>query len=151
VLPFWTSLKISKAATNHQSFPVRINLNVPDGCEELALICDDPDAPTNEPFVHWLLYKLPPDTGEISQGMRPNERVELHGNVVFQGRNSFQKYGYGGPLPPKGDQPHHYHFRLYALDRPVDLESGATKADLLQQIEDHVVAYAEDVGEYQRQ
>ena len=32
---------------------------LPEGTRELVLICDDPDAPVAEPWVHWVIYKIP--------------------------------------------------------------------------------------------
>ncbi|MDQ4003882.1 MAG: hypothetical protein M3259_08615 [Actinomycetota bacterium] len=36
------------------SLPLRWT-GLPEGTKEIALICDDPDAPGPEPFVHWVI------------------------------------------------------------------------------------------------
>ncbi|MEW6278158.1 MAG: YbhB/YbcL family Raf kinase inhibitor-like protein [Candidatus Eremiobacterota bacterium] len=122
---------------------------VPPGARELVLICDDPDAPTAEPFVHWVLYGLPPDCTWLPRGLAPQERLEEPPGAL-QGRNSFRSIGYRGPAPPVGHGVHHYHFRLYALDEPTGLPPGATRADLVKAMQGHVLAQAELVGTYER-
>jgi phosphatidylethanolamine-binding protein (PEBP) family uncharacterized protein len=42
--------------------------NLPDGTKELALIMDDPDAPT-KPWVHWVIYRIPADAGALAEGI----------------------------------------------------------------------------------
>jgi Raf kinase inhibitor-like YbhB/YbcL family protein len=113
---------------------------LPEGTKELALLCDDPDAPMAEPWVHWVLFGLPATAKGIDEGKEPG----------VPGVNSWNKPGWGGPLPPKGHGTHHYHFKLYALGAPVALKKGATKADLLKAIEGHVLAQGELVGTYSR-
>ena len=70
-------------------------------------------------------------------------------NATRQGVNDFGKIGYGGPCPPPG-KPHHYFFKLYALDARLSLKAGATKKDLLQAMDGHVVAEGFLMGKYQR-
>lgn len=114
--------------------------SVPDGAAELALICDDPDAPRDEPFVHWVLYGLPPDLGELD---------EATGSGT-PGTNDWGEQAYGGPQPPPGHGTHHYHFRVYALDAPLDLAPGATKAQLIDAMRGHVLDEGKLVGTYER-
>jgi Raf kinase inhibitor-like YbhB/YbcL family protein len=115
--------------------------NIPDGTQELALICDDPDAPVAEPWVHWVLYKLPPTLTQLGEGDRGGGT---------EGVNDFRRNGYGGPMPPPGHGTHHYHFKLYALDAPIALESGATKKELLAAMQGHILARGELIGTYER-
>jgi Raf kinase inhibitor-like YbhB/YbcL family protein len=67
----------------------------------------------------------------------------------IQGRNDFGTIGYRGPCPPRGPA-HHYRFKLYALDEPVALPPGASKDELLQAMQGHVLGQTELVGTYQR-
>lgn len=125
---------------------------VPDDAQELALICDDPDAPTPEPWVHWLLYKLPPAVRELPQGIPAAEQIDRP-VAALQGRNSWtsgRTIGYRGPAPPPGHGVHHYHFRLYALDRPLPVAPGLDKTALLKAMDGHVLAEGELLGTYQR-
>ncbi|MGJ3248935.1 MAG: YbhB/YbcL family Raf kinase inhibitor-like protein [Elainellaceae cyanobacterium] len=116
----------------------------PDGTESLALIADDPDAPSGT-FVHWVLYNMPPDVQQLSEGA--TDSIASTGGV--QGKSDFGKQGYGGPCPPGGT--HRYFFKLYALDTKLDLEPGATKADVVKAMEGHILANAELMARYSRQ
>ena len=124
---------------------------VPPNARELVLIVDDPDAPQKEPWVHWVLYRIPSTARGLPEGMPKDERP---GNPegTLQGRNSWDTIGYGGPLPPVGHGTHEYRFRLYALDEPLShhVEPGATKEELLAELDGHVVAEGELVGTYER-
>lgn len=116
---------------------------VPEGTVEFALICDDPDAPRKEPWVHWVLYKIPADCTSFSEGSV---------NGAIEGKNDFGRNGYGGPMPPPGHGVHHYHFKLYALDQPLALtKPGATKAEVLKAMQGHIIGQAELTGTYERQ
>ena len=114
---------------------------VPPGTKTIALVCDDPDAPREEPFVHWVLYDVPNGHRSIREG---------ESGMGVEGANDFGNIGYGGPMPPPGHGVHHYRFRVYALDRALGLASGATKQQLLDAIEGHVIAEGELVGTYER-
>jgi hypothetical protein len=125
--------------------------NVPKDTKELALICDDPDAPTSEPWVHWVLYKIPADVTGLPECL-PREKTLRTPAGAAQGVNSFSKdnLGYRGPMPPPGHGTHHYHFKIYALDKPVTAPPGVDKKTLLAQIREHVLAEGELVGTYRR-
>lgn len=123
---------------------------VPDRAKELAVIVDDPDAPRDEPFVHWVLYKIPAGRKEFPEAIAASARPgSLPGAV--QGTNSFGKIGYGGPAPPPGHGTHHYRFHVYALDEPLPAQqAGLDKQGLLAVMSGHVIDDAEIVGTYQR-
>ena len=115
-----------------------------------ALICDDPDAPRAEPWVHWLIWNIPGDATGLLQGL---PRKATLSDYRVQGANSWpsDNIGYRGPAPPKGHGVHHYHFKLYALDSMLDLEAGAaTKEDLLSAMKGHILAEAQLIGTYKR-
>lgn len=122
----------------------------PAEAKQLALIVDDPDAPGPQPWVHWVIYNIRPDGPGLSEGIPAQERPPEPAGAA-QGQNSWGAIGYGGPMPPPGSGPHHYHFRLYALDVEPTLEPGLTKDKLLQAVSEHVLATGELVGTYQRQ
>lgn len=122
---------------------------VPAGARELALLCDDPDAPRPQPWVHWIAYGLPADLVGLSEGAGATGE-DLRGTPGHQGLNSWDELGWGGPLPPRGHGTHHYHFQLYALDAPLELRPGATKDELLGALAGHVLAQGELVGTYER-
>ncbi len=125
---------------------------VPDATEEFALICDDPDAPTSEPWVHWVLLKIPGHWRLLPEGIG-NHAANMLPDGLRQGLNSWPSGRtdcYRGPEPPRGHGVHHYHFRLYALDQPLNLPHGVTKAEVLNAIDGHVLDAAELVGTYER-
>ena len=122
---------------------------MPDEARELALICDDPDAPTPQPWVHWLIYKITADTTGLPEQVPPAAKLDAPVGAL-QGLNSWQTIGYRGPAPPPGHGTHHYHFKLYALDATLDLAEALDKPALLKAMAGHVLAEGELVGTYER-
>jgi Raf kinase inhibitor-like YbhB/YbcL family protein len=124
---------------------------VPSGTKELALVCDAPDAPSPQPWVHWVIYKLAAELRGLPEGIVRKERLEEPAGAV-QGKNSWRSdnVGYRGPMPPPGHGVHHYHFKLYALDAALGLAPGATKEELLRAMDGHVLGRGEVVGTYER-
>jgi hypothetical protein len=117
---------------------------VPETAASLALISDDPDAPVGT-WVHWVLFNIPADADGLSAEIPSDAILE---NGARHGKNDFGKLGYGGPCPPGGT--HRYFFKLYALDTQVELDSGSTKAQLLEAMEGHILAEAQLMGTYKR-
>jgi Raf kinase inhibitor-like YbhB/YbcL family protein len=122
---------------------------VPQGAKSIALLLEDPDAPGTQPFVHWVLYHLPPDRTELPEAVPTQPRLPELGGAL-QGKNSAGTIGYFGPRPPPDDPPHHYHFQVYALDRRLDLQGGADRGKVLAAIDGHVLAKGRLIGTYQR-
>jgi len=118
---------------------------LPAGTKSVALICDDPDAPAGT-WVHWVLYNLPATTNALEEKLPTAASLP---NGTRQGVNDFGKTGYGGPCPPPG-KPHRYFFKLYALDTGLPLKPGATKQELVQAMEHHILAEGQLMGKYQR-
>lgn len=129
--------------------------SIPEGTKEFAVICDDPDAPSPkrpapEPWVHWVLYRIP---AKIPAGTMGLAEGGMGGGV--RGVNSWpagapQHARYAGPMPPPGSGVHRYFFKVYALDAALDLAGGATKDELLAAMKGHVIAEGELVGTYER-
>jgi Raf kinase inhibitor-like YbhB/YbcL family protein len=117
----------------------------PTGTRSFALICEDPDAPRGT-FTHWVVLNLPAESRELTEGL-PQETTLPDGTA--QGTNDFGKVGYGGPSPPPG-KPHRYVFKLYALDRQLNLPASATKTNLLAAMKGHVLAEGQLMGTYSR-
>jgi Raf kinase inhibitor-like YbhB/YbcL family protein len=117
----------------------------PQDTQSYALIVDDPDAPGGD-FAHWVLYNLPAEGQDLPEAVAKTERPEIGG---LQGKNDFGDIGYGGPCPPP-DDPHRYRFSLYALDELLELGPGASKQDVLDDMQDHVLGEAQLVGSYER-
>jgi Raf kinase inhibitor-like YbhB/YbcL family protein len=111
--------------------------NVPAGTKSLALLVEDPDAP-NGLWVHWAVWNINPNIGTIAEHAEPRESVI--------GKNSWGHNAYGGPCPPSGT--HHYHFKLYALNAVLELPGSATRAELTEAMERHILAEAMLTGLY---
>lgn len=113
-------------------------VDVPSGAKSLALVVDDPDAPGGL-FTHWVVWNISPQTATVSEGSAPKG---------VQGANDFGKSGYGGPCPPSGT--HRYYFKIFALDRELNLPAGAKRGQLDAAMKGHVVAQGELMGRYSR-
>jgi Raf kinase inhibitor-like YbhB/YbcL family protein len=117
---------------------------VPEEAQSLILIADDPDAPVGT-WVHWVYYDIPARMTGLPDAFPPDARPERGG---AQGLTDFKRIGYGGPCPPGGT--HRYFFKLYALDTVLGLDPGATKRQVLQAAEGHILAEAQLMGTYSR-
>lgn len=116
----------------------------PEGTTCFALVCDDPDAPAGT-WVHWLVWNIPAASRRLADGI---PRLPELPDGTRQGSNGSRRLGYGGPCPPSGT--HRYFFRIYALDRELDLPAGSARAALEQAISGHILAEAELMGTYRR-
>ena len=119
--------------------------SVPAQAKSLALIVDDPDAPGGV-WVHWVVFDMPPALTGLPEGVAKTATVA---GIGVQGMTDFRKPGYGGPCPPKG-KPHHYFFRLYALDSLLNLPSAAKRAEVDKAMQGHILATGQVVGTYGR-
>jgi Raf kinase inhibitor-like YbhB/YbcL family protein len=118
---------------------------MPSEARSLALIVDDPDAPSGT-WVHWVLYDLPPSTIALPENVAKSQYIP---GGAKQGLNDFKHLGFGGPCPPAG-KPHRYFFKLYALDKVLDLKPGATKKDVERAMEKHIISQGQLIGTYKR-
>jgi len=122
--------------------------DAPNGTQTFAIIVSDPDAPTAQPFVHWVIFNIPAATNQLSEGVQ-NQGTLDQPDGALQGNNSFGQTGYGGPSPPPGP-PHHYHFTIYALDTTMNSDPGCSADDLKQEMQGHILAQTEFVARYGR-
>jgi|SRR5579864_4747802 len=108
--------------------------------KSFALVIDDPDAPGGT-FRHWGVFDIPASARSIGGSERIGTEVS----------NDFGKPGYGGPCPPRGNGPHHYHFKLFALDvGSLGLKAGSHVSDVEREAQKHSVAIGELTGTYER-
>lgn len=124
--------------------------DAPNGTKSFALIVEDPDAPSGC-FRHWAIYNIDAQRDGLPAGIGPDTKTGKLGESLGTGLNDFGHQGYDGPRPPKGDGPHHYHFKLAALD--VETLQQAPKArveDVWETARDHILAEAEIIGTYER-
>jgi Raf kinase inhibitor-like YbhB/YbcL family protein len=146
----------SRSFADQQSIPARYTCagrnespalswsGVPKETRSLVLMVDDPDAPMGT-FVHWLVYNISPTTEDLPANVLPS--TPLNGGE--QGINGRGETGYAGPCPPPGT-PHHYHFRLYAVDQRLGLQPGANAAQVQSALKEHVLATTELIGIFGR-
>jgi Raf kinase inhibitor-like YbhB/YbcL family protein len=117
--------------------------DIPATARALVFIMDDPDVPTairsDGMFIHWVLYDIDGTATGIPEG----------GTMGTSGVNTTGEIGYIGPCPP--DREHRYFFKLYALDRELDLPEGKTKDEVITAMRGHIIAEATLIGRYNRQ
>jgi Raf kinase inhibitor-like YbhB/YbcL family protein len=138
------TIPVRHTADGENTSPMLTWTDPPEGTGALALVCEDPDAPSGT-FDHWLAWNIGPERRSLEEGWL--NRAEVNG--VRQGENGFGRIGYGGPKPPPG-KPHRYVFRLYALDAPLTLPAGASRRELERALEGHVLSEAMLIGMYGR-
>jgi Raf kinase inhibitor-like YbhB/YbcL family protein len=148
----------SDAFANGQSIPVKYSCkgkNIspalawnepPAGTQSFALIVDDPDAPMGT-WVHWVLFNIPANSRRLQEDLPITEK-NTEPNAISVGKNSWGDLRYGGPCPPSGT--HRYYFKLYALDTIISLSPGATKEQVLKEMQGHVLAQAELMGTFSK-
>lgn len=118
----------------------------PQETQSFALIVDDPDDPLGL-FGHWILFNIPGHYRGLPEDIPAQGRLA---DGIIQGKNDFDRIGYGGPCPPFRHS-HHYRFRLFALDCKLNLRPGATKEHVIEAMQGHVLAQADLMGTYERQ
>jgi hypothetical protein len=125
-------------------------IDVPNNTKNLALIVDDPDAPSKI-WVHWVIYNIDPKAQKVEENSVPQGGVK--------GMTDFGRSGYGGPCPPpaspeqlqRGESgTHRYFFKLYALDATLDLPKNATKQMVEEKMQGHIIDKTELIGLYGR-
>ncbi len=117
----------------------------PAATRSFALILNDRDAPGGS-FVHWVVFNLPPETRSLAEAFPTGDPLP---DGTRQGRNDFDRTGYGGPCPP-GHKPHRYVFMLFALDTRLNLPAGATRAQVEEAMKGHVLARGTLTASYSR-
>ncbi|MBE7219293.1 MAG: YbhB/YbcL family Raf kinase inhibitor-like protein, partial [Caulobacteraceae bacterium] len=120
---------------------------VPDA-QSYALVVEDPDAPREEPVLHWVMWDIPADVSALPAGVPHG----AHGTAVataIQGRNSHGDFGYMGPKPPKGDGPHRYYFQLFALGKRLGLPADTSLPELTTALKGVTVACTQLVATFE--
>jgi len=118
---------------------------VPDKTKSLALVMDDPDA--SGIFTHWVIYNLPVTPSGLQEDASLSDRLS---EGLREGINDFGDQGYGGPCPPRGNPPHRYKFRLFALDQKLDFTGRITRGQLMDAMEGKTLDEAVLMGRYGR-
>jgi Raf kinase inhibitor-like YbhB/YbcL family protein len=127
--------------------PPLVWTGMPDA-ESFALIVEDPDAATDKPVRHWVVWNIPGALQGLPGSIRPEAVSPSHGGMV-QGLNTHGQPGYMGPKPPPDDGPHRYHFQLFALDMRLTLKPDAPFEHLVEELKGHTIASCDLVGLYE--
>lgn len=123
----------------------------PEGTQSFVVLMEDPDAKRQKPFVHWVAYDIPAESDSLPMAIPGAPRLEAPVAGMLQGKNGRGTVGYFGPRPPVGDPPHHYHFQVFALDRTLGLEPGASREEVVRAMAGRVLARGELVATYGQQ
>lgn len=124
---------------------------IPEGTQQIALVMDDPVAPTPQPFPHWVAYNIPATATGLPENLSKDVTVtgiaELEG--MINGINGIRQTGYFGPRPPADGKDHAYHFWIYALGTKLDLPEGLNKQQLQDAIREHIIGVGLLMGHYE--
>lgn len=122
--------------------------NPPEGTKSFAVTMYDPDAPTGSGWWHWVMYNIPASMTGLAAGVGSGRNAP---RGSLQGGTDFGTRGYGGPCPPVGDKPHHYHITVFALKtEKLDVPGNATAAYIGFNLNANKLATARVTGLYAR-
>jgi Raf kinase inhibitor-like YbhB/YbcL family protein len=119
-----------------------------EGAQSYALVVEDPDAPRDKPFIHWMIWNIPLDAGGLPEGV-PLAQVINPPHPIIQGRNDNGDYGWFGPRPPQGHGVHRYYFQVFALDQNLEMDPDTPLSELLNALKGHTIAQGEMVATYE--
>lgn len=140
-----TRIPVGFTCSGDNKSPALSLQGVPSAAKSIALIVKDPDAPSGN-FVHWVMFDIATSTAALPEGIPAVPKTAFG---AIQGQNGRGETGYTGPCPPPGKD-HHYHFRLYALDRELDLTSASSAAQVEAAMQGHVIDQTDLVGIFSR-
>lgn len=146
-------MKLSSSAFNHGGMipkqygrdfaninPPLVISEVPSGTASLVLFMEDPDVPLTAGVAvwdHWVVFNIPAETRIIPERWEP---------TGVRGKGTRGELDYGGPRPP--DREHRYFFRLFALDKLLELSEGSTKQEVTAAMNGHVLKTADLMGRF---
>jgi hypothetical protein len=131
----------AKYTTSQDISPPLAWSNVPPATRSLVILMEDADVPPPNPYLHWVIYNIPPTVTSLPEGLpREKKPKAIPGSV--QGKNSRKRLGYAHPAPIDR-KPHRYHIEIFALDDVIDPESGKTKAQVVTEMNGHVLTKGE--------
>ena len=113
-----------------------------------ALIVEDPDAPRELPFVHWLAWNIPGEATALPEGVS-NTAHPVTPQGLTQGKNDNGSYGWFGPRPPAGHGVHRYYFQIFALDAPLEMGANTPLEELVNALKAHTIAEGQMVATYE--
>ena len=114
----------------------------PEGTKSLVILVEDPDASSGV-FTHMIAFNVSPETRKLPSA--PD--LTAAGEAARFGLNDFGGVRYQGPCPPKGEA-HRYRFRVIALDKMLDLPEGASRSQLDQAMDGHILGEGSLMGHF---
>jgi Raf kinase inhibitor-like YbhB/YbcL family protein len=124
--------------------------NVPAGTVTFVLNMLDPDTALQrktDTVVHWVAFNIPGSAKGLPENVPPDAKLP---DGTIQIKNQGGVVGYRGPGAPAQGPPHHYTWELYALDTKLDLTPDATRADVLNAINGHILGKGVLMGRFKR-
>jgi Raf kinase inhibitor-like YbhB/YbcL family protein len=131
----------------HENISPPLSWTAAPGARAWAVIVEDPDAPQEHPFIHWMIWNIPGEALGLPEGLPTTAVVAPQGAI--QGRNGQQGLGYFGPRPPVGHGLHRYYFQVFALDDTIDMGPETPLSDLLNALKARTLASGEMVATYE--
>lgn len=110
--------------------------------KSLAIIVDDPDAPWKT-WIHLIAYNIAVNSSKIII----NEE-SLNKSTFWI--NSSKEKSWWWPCPPIWHATHHYFFKIYWLNKILNLENWLNKEELLKTIKNYTISYWEIIWTYFR-
>ena len=125
--------------------------NVPNGTVTFALILHDPDTALQkktDDVLHWMAFNIPGTARELAENIPAGSATLPDGTV--QAKNLRGAVGFMGPGAGAAGPYHHYTFELFALDTKLDLGPDASRADVLNAMQGHIIGKGVLVGRFHR-
>jgi Raf kinase inhibitor-like YbhB/YbcL family protein len=132
----------------HDNISPPLNWTAVPDAKAWAVVVEDPDAPRELPFVHWMIWNIPGDAHGLPQGIAQRDVPVTPQNAV-QGKNDAGQYGWFGPRPPAGHGVHRYYFQVFALDQRIDMGPETPLNELLNALKGHTIAKGEMMATYE--
>jgi hypothetical protein len=142
-------------ADGRNTSPAVMWRGAPGATKQLVVSFQDDDEmvppPLKPPFLHWVVYNIPPEAKELPAGIPFAELLTAPPDLVgaAQAYTAFSYPGYRGPQPPPGDL-HHYRLTVFALDRDLMLKTGLFANAVLDALADDVIGKGELAVTYRR-
>jgi len=121
--------------------------SVPD-VKAWAIVVEDPDAPQETPFLHWIAWNIQGERRGIPEGVGADPRLVTPQGAI-QGRNGHGGYGWFGPRPPAGHGLHHYYFQVFALNDLIEMGPDTPLEELLHALKARTLAHGEMTATYE--
>ena len=121
--------------------------NVPEGTKSFAITIYDKDAPTGSGWWHWVVFNIPKNVNSIKAGASLKNMPK----GAIESLSDFNKSGFGGACPPKGDKAHQYITTIYALKvEKLNLDKNSNPALVGFVIGANTIAKSSTVSYYKR-